>query len=181
MNAFELRRTPKMPSGFARPFFGACCFPNLSLVTSPGTQPRPARSRSSRKNSFAIPNPEGWEALGRPGDVDLWKEAYRRDPSSDVARVKLVASTARFIQYTLHELPAGVLYGNNGATVEQCKDLETELAFFRGLLTSTESEQFQNLVELASVHYPAYRAYLSQNQRQGYATFLAERDGASND
>jgi hypothetical protein len=124
---------------------------------------------------------EGWAGLGWPGEVDLWKEAYRRDPSSDVTRVKLVASTARFIQYTLHELPAGVLYGNNGATVEQCKDLETELAFFRGLLTSTEAEQFQKLIDLASVHYPAYRAYLSQDHRQGYATFLGERHGASDD
>ena len=122
---------------------------------------------------------EGWEALGWPGEVDLWKEAYHRDPSSDFARMKLVASIARFIQYTLHELPAGVLYGNNSATVEQCSDLEAELAFFRKLLTSAETEQFMKLVELASFHYPAYREYLVQNRRQGYAAFLAERENAS--
>jgi hypothetical protein len=124
---------------------------------------------------------EGWEALGRPGELDLWREAHRRDPSSDVARLKLIDSTARFIQYTLHELPSGVLYGQDGATVEQCNDLEHELAFFRKLLTSTEAEQFQKLVALASFHYPAYREYLLQDRRQGYAAFLTKRDSANDD
>ena len=116
----------------------------------------------------------GWAELGWPGEVDLWKEAYRRDPTSDLARAKLLASTARFIQYTLHELPAGVLYGTDGATVEQCDDLLVELEFFRGLLTSVETEEFQPLVELASFHYPNYREYLLQNRKQGYSAFLDE-------
>jgi hypothetical protein len=122
---------------------------------------------------------EGWKALGWPGEVDLWKEAYRRDPSSDVARVKLVESTAHFIQYTLHELPAGVLYGTDGATAEQCNDLVAELEFFRKLLTSNETEQFRELLDLASFHYPTYLEYRLQNRKQGYAAFLAERDGTS--
>jgi len=116
----------------------------------------------------------GWAELGWPGEIDLWKEAYRRDPSSDLARAKLLASTAQFIRYTLHELPAGILYGTDGATVEQCNDLVVELEFFRRLLTSVETEQFQALVELASFHYRSYREYLLQNRKQGYSAFLDE-------
>ncbi|MGC4070166.1 MAG: hypothetical protein QM784_37010 [Polyangiaceae bacterium] len=122
---------------------------------------------------------EGWEALGWPSEVDLWKEAYRRDPSAEDARARLVTSTASFIMYTLHELPAGVLYGSNGATLEQCDDLIAELAFFRGLLTSVEIEHFQDLIERASIHYPSYREYLLQDRKQGYAAFLAERSHAT--
>lgn len=122
---------------------------------------------------------EGWEQLGWPGQVDLWKEAYRRDPSSEVARAKLVASTANFIRYTLHELPSGVLYGSDGASIAQCDDLVAELAFFRGLLSSRETEQLRHLVELASFHYPTYREYLVQNRKQGYPAFLAEHGRSS--
>jgi hypothetical protein len=118
---------------------------------------------------------DGWAALGYPGEMELWQEAYRRDPTSEKARSMLVKSIARHIQYTLHELPAGVLFGTNGATIEQCSELINDLATFRALLTSAETECYRDLLELALIHYPNYRTYLEQDRRIGYPAFLAEQ------
>lgn len=118
---------------------------------------------------------EGWADLGHPSELDLWKEAYRRDPGFEAVRSRLVDSIAGFVRYTLHELPIGVLYGTDGATLEQCDDLLAELAFLRELLTPTENERFKDLLERASFHYLNYREYLSDSGKQDYATFLIER------
>lgn len=168
---------PKARLHIRSPLFERVLFPELKARYITGDAPAARALAQLSQQLFRYR--EGWEALGWPGEVDLWKEAYRRDPSFEHARAKLVSATANFIHYTLHELPAGVLYGTDGATLEQCDELVAELAFFRGLLTSREVEQFQALVERASFHYPNYREYLLQNRKHGYGTFLAERGHAS--
>lgn len=174
-----LRASSDPNAGFhiRSPLFERVLFPELKARYVTGDAPAALALAQLSQQLFRYR--AGWEALGRPGEVDLWKEAYRRAPSVEDARAKLVSSTANFIQYTLHELPAGVLYGTDGATLEQCDDLVTELAFFRELLTSREAEQFQALVERASFHYPNYREYLRQNRKQGYQAFLSERGHTS--
>lgn len=168
---------PKAGFRARTPLFQRVLFPELKSRHVAGDAPAARALAQLSQELFRYR--EGWEALGCPGEIDLWKEAYRRDPSSEDARSKLVTSTARFIRYTLHELPAGVLYGSDGASLEECGDLIAELAFFRGLLTTREAEQFHELVERASFHYPNYREYLLQYRKQGYPAFLAERGHAS--
>jgi hypothetical protein len=174
-----LRASSDPNSGFRirAPLFQRVLFPELRARYVAGDAPAARALAQLSQELFRYR--EGWEALGWPGEVDLWKEAYRRDPTSGDARAKLVAATASFIRYTLHELPAGVLYGSDGATLEQCNDLVAELAFFRELLTSPETERFRELVDLASFHYRTYRKYLLQNRKQGYRAFLAEHGHAS--
>jgi hypothetical protein len=169
---------PKTGFRVRAPLFQRVLFPELQARYAAGDADAARSLAQLAQHLFRYR--EGWESLGFPGEVDLWKEAYRRDPSSEEARAKVVDSTALFIQYTLHELPVGVLYGPDGATLEQCDDLIAELAFFRGLLTPREAERFQKLVELASFHYPTYREYLLQSEKQGYPAFLAERGHAAN-
>jgi hypothetical protein len=112
---------PKAGFHIRSPLFQRVLFPELKARYVTGDAPAARALAQLSQPLFRYR--AGWEALGRPGEVDLWKEAYRRDPSFEDARAKLVVSTANFIRYTLHELPAGVLYGTDGATLEQCDDL----------------------------------------------------------
>jgi len=47
----------------------------------------------------------------------LLREALCIDPEDGPARTSLVEELADYFEYTLHELPAGVLYGANSASV----------------------------------------------------------------
>jgi hypothetical protein len=60
----------------------------------------------------------------------LLREALRVDPSDVKARRGLIENEARYLQYTIHELPAGVLYGHNSASIEECSELLSQLAEF---------------------------------------------------
>ncbi|MBX7206794.1 MAG: hypothetical protein K1X78_00665 [Verrucomicrobiaceae bacterium] len=97
-------------------------------------------------------------------------EAVRRDPTDSRAKHRLRAILQSRFDYSLHELPTGVLYGHNGATVEQCAEMIEELADYAKLCddigaTETDAE----LIEEASFHLSAYRRYLLQ--RDSYANY----------
>ena len=51
--------------------------------------------------------------------IGLLREAVRVDAADQLARRRLVNRWSSYLDYTLHELPAGVLYGQNGATAEE--------------------------------------------------------------
>ena len=97
-------------------------------------------------------------------------EAVRRDPTDSRAKHRLRAILQSRFDYSLHELPTGVLYGHNGATVEQCAEMIKELADYTKLCddigaTETDTE----LIEEASFHLSAYQMYLLQ--RDSYANY----------
>lgn len=109
----------------------------------------------------------------------LLREALRVDPHDQRARRKLVESIAQYLDYTLHELPAGVLWGHNGATAERCVDLQERLAEFREHATEIgETTRYAQLIADCDLHFRKYRAYLLAGRPGGsYETFL--RDHAS--
>lgn len=97
-------------------------------------------------------------------------EAVRRDPKDSRAKHRLRAILRSRFDYSLHELPTGVLYGHNGATGEQCAEMIDELADYTKLCddigaTETDTE----LIEKASFHLTAYQMYLLQ--RDSYASY----------
>jgi hypothetical protein len=119
-----------------------------------------------------------WEAMGRPSTGELWREAYRRNPDDEQVRKELIDVIASHIRYTLHELPAGVLFGANGATSDECIVLQGDLDEFKALLRGPERETFADLIASAELHYHAYRDYLSGKPKyKSYANFLASREG----
>ena len=120
--------------------------------------------------------PDCWEAVGRPGAMDLWREVRRRDPGDEESRQALIALVASRIQYTLHELPTGVLFGRDGARREECAVLQEELAEFRGLLRGAEEERYADLIGKADFHYRVYRDYLTDVQGHAdYESFFTAR------
>ena len=122
------------------------------------------------------------ERLGNlpANEADLLRLALRHDPADARARDRLIARNANFLDYTLHELPSGVLYGQDGASVAECDALLAELAEFRSLVrTAGRGAEFDDLIALCDFHYRAYRQYL-QVPAAGdhYATFLARRQAS---
>jgi hypothetical protein len=109
----------------------------------------------------------------------LLKAALRQDPADHRARTRLVRLLADRLRYTLHELPTGVLYGIDGATPEQCDELELELQEFCELLSETgDAERYAELIEICRFHYGKYREYLKSAWHDiGYEEYLRQTRG----
>jgi hypothetical protein len=116
---------------------------------------------------------------GERTESGLLKAALRKDSADYRARMRLIQLQADRLRYTLHELPTGVLYGIDGATPEQCQELEEELREFRDLLIETgDAEKYAELIDLCDFHYRKYRAYLLSIWRgSGYAEYLQNTRG----
>jgi len=126
----------------------------------------------------SLGNHRCWRSADSPGNgVELMTEAYRRNPTCDEIRKKLVKRHMFYLSYTLHELPTGVLYGCDGADKEQCKELLEFVQEIRGLLTEEEGKAYKQTLSRAEFHYRMYREYLLLPDRHpnGYESFLAEQ------
>lgn len=106
--------------------------------------------------------------------VGLLEEALRIDPCDERARNKWIDCRSSYLDYTIHELPTGVLYGSDGATISQCDELIELLKEFRKEIdTAGRSKEFEELVEECDFHYDRYRAYLELGRPNGsYEEFL---------
>jgi hypothetical protein len=88
-------------------------------------------------------------------------EAVRRDASDFRSKHRLRAILRDRFKYSLHELPSGILYGQNGASVEQCAEMMDELKDYAGLCDEIGAEDAdREIIAQASSYLPAYRDYL---------------------
>ena len=112
--------------------------------------------------------------------VGLLAEALRLDPADDAARRRLIDRHASYLEYTLHELPVGVLCGIDRASPNQCEDLLALLDEFKAdVALTTQEERFSELIRDCEFHYNAYAAYIrSGPPYEGYERYL-ERVGRS--
>ena len=110
--------------------------------------------------------------------VALLTEAVRLDPADDIARRRLIDRHASYLEYTLHELPVGVLYGTDGASANECEDLIGLLSEFKTHVAVTgQRERYAELIRECEFHYNAYAAYLRGGPPyKGYQQYL-EREG----
>jgi hypothetical protein len=111
--------------------------------------------------------------------VGLLTEAVRIDPGDERARRRLIALRASYLEYTLHELPSGVLYGDGGATPEQCDDLLQLLGEFKEHVSVTrQDDRFAELIRDCDFHYRAYADYRRAGAAPGgYEAYLGRRAG----
>ena len=107
-------------------------------------------------------------------DVGLLREALRVDSGDTIARQKLVEEHARYLSYTLHELPAGVL---DCATIAQCDELLTFLGeFIIQVELLGERDKYEKLIEDCAFHFQSYRAYMLANAPgDSYEDYLENR------
>ena len=72
----------------------------------------------------------------------------------------------QYLEYTLHELPAGVLYDSNGADEIKCKELMSEVFKFEKMCDENNYD-CRSLIEVCKWHYERYPHYLSRHRHFG--------------
>jgi hypothetical protein len=85
-------------------------------------------------------------------------------PSDQWAPKRKKDILSQWLAYTIHEWPSGVLYGNDGATLEQCKEIFEAVRELR--LLDSESE-FASLCSDVEEKTNAYRERLASRQKHG--------------
>lgn len=83
------------------------------------------------------------EELGWITNLDLLSKCHQLDPANDEARVLYIEAIVSQLAYYIHEWPSAVLYGNDGANLEQCEVLRADIS----LLSSLDQEKVcQNFI-----------------------------------
>ena len=109
----------------------------------------------------------------------LLLEALRVDPGDTASRRQLIEKQARYLAYTLHEVPAGVLYGHDAASAHECAELLDYLSDFEEhVQTLGDEDSYRELIADCRFHYSAYRDYLRSGRANGsYQAFVSKRRG----
>ncbi len=66
---------------------------------------------------------EAHKQVGYLTEEDLTRQLFRLEPNNTWAKQQLLTILIRCLEYTIHEWPMGVLYGRDGATLEQCDEI----------------------------------------------------------
>lgn len=121
----------------------------------------------SKESQIQLPNDEWTE-------ISLLRTALQHDPNDKISRRRLLQILADCLRYSLHEIPAGVLYGMDGASPEQCFELEQEVQEFSQIANQEQmTAQYQPLIDDCLFHFRAYRDYLGKmSQFESYEDYL---------
>ena len=86
---------------------------------------------------------------------------------------QMVEHSRAYLAYTLHELPAGVLYDRNGASKDKCKELLIAVDEYEVNLTKLGKSDTV-LITKCRYHYKNYPLYLDDYKNfKGYADYLS--------
>lgn len=166
-----------------RPLFDRAIFPALLA----GYQVRlPGSARwLAGLHYHLLGNPDCREQLPpqHATELGLLWVAIEHDTGDRRARLRLIDKISDRLRYSLHELPSGVLYDMNGASAEQCHELEEELAeFCRLVVQEGMQDRFAGLIRDCRFHFREYRNYLQSRDKYGsYAEFLSQHSDEAND
>jgi hypothetical protein len=163
-----------------RPLFERVLFP--ALVEALDAQSPGSARRLAGLSQHLYRCPACMERLGpaRSSEWALLQAAVTQDPADSRSRQRLIHVIANHLRYTLHELPAGVLSGTDGATVEQCDELLVELNKFRSLVAADgRTADYAPLVTECDHHFSSYKQYLLERPKhESYSGFLEARGGS---
>jgi hypothetical protein len=81
------------------------------------------------------------------------------------------------LRYAVHELPAGVLYGADGATEKQCAEWMQDLLVFEQLCERLNNDH-RAFIEGCRWHFEHYPHYLGRRRHfTSYEQYTIERHG----
>jgi hypothetical protein len=84
----------------------------------------------------------------------------------------------RWLEYAVHELPAGVLWGPDGATPEQCAEMREGLEEFARLCAHLGLDDHDDFIEGCRWHFDHYPHFLGRRQHfVDYPTYVRDRHG----
>ena len=83
----------------------------------------------------------------------------------------------RYLEYTLHELPVGVLYDANGADDKKCAELMQDTYRLESLSNDLGIDNSE-FVQVCRWHYERYPHYLSRQKHFGsYSNYIKKYNG----
>lgn len=92
----------------------------------------------------------------------------KNEPNDEYLRLR------KYLEYTLHELPVGVLYDANGANEKKCAELMRETYRFEKLAQGLGFDHSE-FIATCRWHYERYPHYLSRQRHFGsYANYMAK-------
>ena len=103
--------------------------------------------------------------------------SLQQDPTYSLARRDLIDDYAEMFDFSIHDVPAGVLYGMNGASKPQCEELIKDLDHLEELvaLEGIQQEYAERIAEWR-YYFTTYLQYLkTDTPRSGYGVFLSAR------
>ena len=162
------------------PLFRTVIFPAL-LASMQNSVPGAARWLAGfAQLLYKIPSCTDQLPQNRRSEFDLLQQAVQDDPNDSLAKKRLLTLMRSRFDYVLHELPAGVLYGHDGATIEECDELLLELSDYERLAMELGGDnEDRELITESRFHIPAYRRYLSERGRHtNYEAFLSTHERA---
>jgi len=173
--------TDATASSVRTPFFRRVLFPVLFDGLKEG-KPNCARWLSMF-SQLLYRNSDLFQLTGHQTEWQLLERAIGVDPSDVRAKERLVTVMADHFSYTLHELPAGVLYDANGADVPKCDELLADLARFEQLAKDISSlERHSKLISRCRQHYVWYKDYLQHRASySGYKDYLTRHGQQTDD
>ena len=84
----------------------------------------------------------------------------------------------RWLDDAVHELPAGVLWGANGATPEQCSEMLDGLGEFAGVCDRLGLDDHKEFIDGCRWHFEHYPHYLGRRRHfVDYPTYIRDRHG----
>jgi hypothetical protein len=86
-------------------------------------------------------------------EYGLFKECYLLTPNNTEVHKDLLAIQIQWLQYCIHEYPTGILYGSNGATINEYQEILSEIDFVRKIDAEKTQEKFLNAVQSKVLEY----------------------------
>ena len=109
-----------------------------------------------------------------PSSLDLLREAFQQNPADARTQEMLLRLLQDSFDYAIHEAPAGVLYGFDGATVAECQKWEADLALFREVAEAHGiTAQYKAAMHKWAFHFHGYADYLTNRaDYKNYADYI---------
>lgn len=67
--------------------------------------------------------PQLWSQIDQKTDWTLLEEAQALAPDDESLRQQLISKNIRWFDFCQHEWPAGILYGQDGASIAECEEI----------------------------------------------------------
>ena len=100
------------------------------------------------------------EELNWVSELSLYEKSCEINPGNDEARLLLLNSLVSWLEYSEHEWPRGILYGNNGATIEQCDEISNEV---QRVIQLDKEHVYSEFIKQYIKNISEYRARLNRN------------------
>jgi len=111
-----------------------------------------------------------FEELGSLVEMDFYKKCYEIDPQNREGNKLLLNSIISWLSHCEHEWPSGILYGMNGATVEQCFEIRENANFALSLTTEQSEKEFiEQFLDKLNQYEKRHDKLIQPTQKSGAA------------